>query len=77
MAARLAGYARDGQILIGEEPARRIGTLFPSNRPGKAPLKNLNLFAISLENRPVMVVNLKYVQVAHLGHGHDLAVESL
>ena len=41
LAARLAEYGREGQILIGEETARRIEGLFSLNRLGRVPLKNL------------------------------------
>ena len=41
MAARLAQYASDGQVLIGEETARRVEGRFPMNRLGKVPLKNI------------------------------------
>lgn len=41
MAARLAHYAREGQILIGEDTARRIDGRFSLNHLGKIPLKNI------------------------------------
>ena len=41
MAARLAQYARNGQILIGEETARRTEQVFSMRRLGKIPLKNI------------------------------------
>ena len=41
MAARLCQYAKDGQILLGEETARRIGQIYPLNSIGKIPLKNI------------------------------------
>jgi class 3 adenylate cyclase len=41
LAARLADYAREGQILIGEETAQRIGQFFSLTPLGKLELKNL------------------------------------
>jgi class 3 adenylate cyclase len=41
LAARLADHANNGQILLGEETARRLEKLFPMNRIGKVPLKNI------------------------------------
>jgi class 3 adenylate cyclase len=41
MAARLAQHAHQGQILIGEETARRIRNLFSMNHLGRVPLKNI------------------------------------
>jgi class 3 adenylate cyclase len=41
MAARLAQHARRGQILIGEETARRIERLFTLYPLGRVPLKNI------------------------------------
>jgi class 3 adenylate cyclase len=41
MAARLAQYAREGQIVIGEDTAQRVGKSFSLNRLGKVPLKNI------------------------------------
>jgi class 3 adenylate cyclase len=41
MAARLAHYAREGQILIGEDTARRIDGRFSLSHLGKIPLKNI------------------------------------
>jgi class 3 adenylate cyclase len=41
MAARLAQYARDGQILTGDETARRVEELFSLIPLGKVPLKNI------------------------------------
>jgi class 3 adenylate cyclase len=41
LAARLADYAREGQILIGEETARRTGQFFSLTHLGKLDLKNL------------------------------------
>ena len=40
MAARLSDYAQGGQILVGEETARRIGKAFPMAFIGKVTLKN-------------------------------------
>ncbi|MBW1680696.1 MAG: hypothetical protein JRH05_03385 [Deltaproteobacteria bacterium] len=40
-AARLAAHARAGQILLGEETARRIQGHFPLSPLGRIPLKNL------------------------------------
>ena len=42
LAARLAQFGRKGQILIGEETARRVEGLFPLNHLGKIKLKNLS-----------------------------------
>ncbi len=42
LAARLADYASEGQILIGEETAERVEKLFSLNPIGKVPLKNIN-----------------------------------
>lgn len=41
LAARLSEYVHGGQILIGEETARRLGQRFSLNPLGKIPLKNL------------------------------------
>jgi class 3 adenylate cyclase len=41
MAARLSQYAKDGQILLGEETARRVEKDYPLNSIGKIPLKNI------------------------------------
>jgi class 3 adenylate cyclase len=41
LAARLADYAREGQILITEETAHRIGRFFSLTNLGKVSLKNL------------------------------------
>jgi class 3 adenylate cyclase len=41
MAARLSQYAKDGQILLGEETARRIEKDYPLSNIGKIPLKNI------------------------------------
>jgi class 3 adenylate cyclase len=41
MAARLAQYARNGQIIIGEETAKRIEGFFSMRSLGKVPLKNI------------------------------------
>lgn len=41
MAARLGQYAREGQIIIGKETARRVEKNFPLNPLGKVPLKNI------------------------------------
>lgn len=41
LAARLSEFGRGGEILIGEETARRIGDNIPLNPLGKVPLKNL------------------------------------
>ncbi|MFC1822324.1 adenylate/guanylate cyclase domain-containing protein [Thermodesulfobacteriota bacterium] len=41
MAARLAQYARNGQIIIGEETAKRIKEYFSMQSLGKVPLKNI------------------------------------
>lgn len=41
MAARLCQYAKDGQILLGEETARRVEKDYPLNKIGKIPLKNI------------------------------------
>ncbi|MEW6666346.1 MAG: adenylate/guanylate cyclase domain-containing protein [Thermodesulfobacteriota bacterium] len=40
MAARLSDYAQGGQILVGEETARRIENSFPLTHLGKVMLKN-------------------------------------
>ena len=40
MSARLSDYAQGGQILIGEETARRIEKFFPMTHLGKVHLKN-------------------------------------
>jgi class 3 adenylate cyclase len=42
MAARLAHYAREGQIFVGEETAGRIREFFSLNSLGKVPLKNIH-----------------------------------
>ncbi len=42
LAARLSEYGRGGQILIGEQTARRIGKIFPLKHLGRVPLKNVN-----------------------------------
>ncbi|MBW1802820.1 MAG: adenylate/guanylate cyclase domain-containing protein [Deltaproteobacteria bacterium] len=41
LAARLSEYGRGGQILVGEETARRLGSAFRVSRLGKLPLKNI------------------------------------
>ena len=41
MAARLAQYAKKGQIVVGDETARRIDQKFSLNPLGKVPLKNI------------------------------------
>jgi class 3 adenylate cyclase len=41
MAARLAHYAREGQILVGEETAGRIRDFYSLNALGNVPLKNV------------------------------------
>jgi class 3 adenylate cyclase len=41
MAARLSGYAQNGQILIGEETAKRIEESVPISSLGVVPLKNI------------------------------------
>ncbi len=41
MAARLSQYAKDGQILLGEETAQRVEKDYPLNSIGKIPLKNI------------------------------------
>ncbi len=41
LAARLAQYAHEGQILIGQETASRIRDFFSLNALGKVPLKNV------------------------------------
>ena len=41
MAARLSDYAQNGQILLGEETARRVEKDYPLHSIGKIPLKNL------------------------------------
>jgi class 3 adenylate cyclase len=40
MAARLSDYAQGGQILMGEETARRVRELFPLTSLGRVQLKN-------------------------------------
>ena len=49
-AARLSQFARNGQIIIGEETAQRIGSNFALEALGKVALKNLddsgNLFKV-------------------------------
>ncbi len=40
LAARLSDYADGGQILIGEETARRVGESFPLTRLGEVTLRN-------------------------------------
>ena len=49
-AARLSQYARNGQIIIGEETARRTGSDFALDALGKVSLKNLedsgNIFEV-------------------------------
>ncbi len=41
MAARLSDYAQNGQILIGEETAKRVEDSFPTDYLGKVSLKNI------------------------------------
>jgi class 3 adenylate cyclase len=41
MAARLSQYAKKGQILLGEETARRVEKNYPLDKIGKIPLKNV------------------------------------
>jgi len=41
MAARLSQDAKEGQILLGEETARRVEKDYPLNSIGKIPLKNI------------------------------------
>ena len=41
MAARLSQYAKEGQILLGEETARRVEKNFTLRSIGKIPLKNI------------------------------------
>jgi class 3 adenylate cyclase len=41
MAARLAHYAREGQILVGEETAGRVRDFYSLNALGNVPLKNV------------------------------------
>lgn len=41
MAARLSQYARNGQILVGEETARRVEQFFSIHSLGKVPIKNI------------------------------------
>lgn len=41
MAARLSQYAKKGQILLGEETARRVEKDYPLDKIGKIPLKNV------------------------------------
>ena len=41
MAARLSQYARNGQILVGEETTRRVEQFFSIHSLGKVPLKNI------------------------------------
>jgi class 3 adenylate cyclase len=41
MAARLSQYARKGQILLGNETARRIEKDYPLRSIGKVDLKNI------------------------------------
>ena len=41
MAARLSDYAQNGQILIGEETAKRVEDSFPMHCLGRVPLKNI------------------------------------
>jgi class 3 adenylate cyclase len=41
LAARLSDYAQNGQILLGEETARRVEKDYPLNSIGKIPLKNI------------------------------------
>lgn len=41
MAARLSQYAQDGQILLGEETARRVEKDYPLRNIGKIDLKNI------------------------------------
>ena len=41
MAARLCQYAKKGQILLGEETARRVEEDYPLDKIGKIPLKNV------------------------------------
>ena len=41
MAARLCQYAKKGQILLGEETARRVEKDYPLDKVGKIPLKNV------------------------------------
>ena len=41
MAARLSDYAQNGQILLGEETARRVEKDYPLHSIGKIPLKNI------------------------------------
>jgi class 3 adenylate cyclase len=41
MAARLAHFAKKGQILVGDETANRIRTLFSLHSLGDVSLKNL------------------------------------
>jgi class 3 adenylate cyclase len=52
LAARLEQYAQGGQILIGEETARRVEGLFPMKRLGEISLKNMKnsgeIFEVSL-----------------------------
>lgn len=41
MAARLTQYAKKGQIIVGDEAARRVDNIFKLDALGKVPLKNI------------------------------------
>ena len=58
MAARLSEYAKAGQILLGEETARRVKKDYPLNSIGKIPLKNIKdsgeIYEISLASAEII-----------------------
>jgi class 3 adenylate cyclase len=58
MAARLSQYAKRGQILLGEETARRVEKDYPLDKIGKIPLKNVKdsgeIYEISSQSSAVI-----------------------
>jgi class 3 adenylate cyclase len=73
LAARLEQYAQGGQILIGEETARRVEGLFSMKRLGEISLKNLKnsgeIFEVSLP-QPAPADASKYLNFKQVQPGH-------
>jgi class 3 adenylate cyclase len=60
MAARLSQFARQGQILIGEETARRVEEMFILNSLGQVSLKNIENSGVVYElSRPAVQIPIQ------------------
>ena len=73
LAARLEQYGQGGQILIGDETARRVEGLFSMQRLGEVSLKNMKnsgeIFEVLLpQSAPVYAA--KYLNFQQVQPGH-------